>query len=311
MNAFLSDKLRTWIVCASYAILNALDDDHLDILDIENSTGVPFGVASYGSDYDCARILTPSTIFWDGIDSVKKIMGICIEKRSFSERKELLYCLDHVPPSNMILGPLNMAYLTYLPLCAQYKFADHYIAIKKTLSGEYILIDSEGIPGMKVLERDLYNFLNISGIPEANGLFHMGIVRIIKNPISAQERAYEIFRIAEKNYLDAEKNGQGGAAFLKCREVMDTYPASHWISPLLYALSHLMQRKLMFLEVDKEHIILKTDFRKHIIRQIKIIIKLRSLLSERRFSNAFELLPAMAESETIISMKWKEWIAPL
>lgn len=309
MNESRSDKFRTWIVCASYALLNALGDERTDPLDVENSAGVPFGLASYGAEYRCARMLTPFTTFWDGAPFVEKIMGIRIEKLSFSNKRDVLIYLKRSSPSRAVLGPISMASLSYLPLCTQYHSADHYIALETDVSGGYLLTDSEGAPGLKVSEDDLYQFLNISEIPEAKGRFHMGIVSLAGKALPRKERTLEIFRLAGLNYRNAERSGQGGKAFFKCLRVMNELPPSHWIGPIMYDLNYLIQRKLMFLKADRNRLILTPECANHITAQIRILAQLRQALSARRFPDVFNLMPAVAEAESMIALKWKEWIA--
>ena len=308
LRSVLFDECRTWVICASYALLNALGDSCLDALDVENSTGVSFGIASYGTLYGCTRVLTPATTFWDGTASLEKIMGIHLEEYSFQDKREMLDFFRRTPVSGALLGPLNMTGLSYLPLSTQYKFADHYIAVKKGDSGEFILTDSEGVPGMRVSEDGLLRFLDISGIPEARGRFHIGMASIVREPLLREERTRAILRLAGKNYALAERAGQGGHAFLQCRTVMDTLPPSHWMEPVLYAMEYLIQRKLMLLAADRDGVLMGFDCVRHVTTQIDTLGTMRTLLMARRFPDVRELLPVAAEAETLLTRKLKEWI---
>ena len=302
------DNCRSWVTCAAYALLNALPESSLEVLNVENSTGVTFGISSYGAQFGCTRILAPLTAFWDGKDSLKKIMGISLEEYAFQDKGEVMDFLSDMRESRVLLGPINMANLTYLPLSVQYQFSDHYITINKIRPDEYILTDSEGIPAMKISKDELSRALSISGIPEAGGLFHLGIAAVCQEALPPLERTRAIFRNAEKNYLLAETEGQGGRAFLSCRDIMDSYPPSRWIEPLRYALDFLMQRKVMFLAADPEGEVVSPACMKHITKQIDTLQTLRSFLTLRRFSDVRNLLAVAAEAETALFVKWKEWI---
>lgn len=305
MNVYTSDKFRTWITCASYALLNVLNENEIDIIDLENSTGVTFGVASYGDHFHYTRMLTPFCTFWDGIDTIERVWGIHIEKFCFHDKQEIFHMLRNSPTSGFIIGALNMSSIYYLPLCTQYKCADHYIAVRKSENGNYLLTDSEGIPEMKISNDDFYNILNISDIPEARGLFNVGTATDTGCKTEKKEQIHEIMKQAENNYFQAEQNGQGGRAFLRCHEIMENAPIYKWATPLQYDLNYYIQRKYMFLK----YTCLKRELKEHIEKQIKEAARLRHHILKHEITEALKIIKVLSVSETMIPIKWKEWVS--
>lgn len=306
MGIFGSDRFRTWITCASYALLNILNCSDIDVVELENSTGVTFGVASYSEQYHCTRMLTPYRTFWDGLESVRNAFGIHLECFSFSDGEELIKFIHAAKDKSFIIGPLNMSSLYYLPVCSQYKCADHYIALHMKGDDMY-LTDPEGIPHMRIYEADLKRILNINDIMEAKGKFHAAFISH-RDPMPDNiERASVILKSAGKVFCEAEQNGQGGNAFLICRRIMKEVPASRWAAMLYYDLNYYMQRKYMFLMADNENIFLKSEFKEHIAHQIAVTRKCLSFFPEKAYLNAADMMPLLFEEETKIPYKWKEW----
>ncbi len=301
-----SDNLRTWITCASYALLHACQDTEIDVVELENSTGVSFGVSSYADHYHCTRMLTPYQKFWEQADSVSQIWGIRMERFITPEKERMLSYLHKVKNQSVILGPINMAALSYLPFSSQYKCADHYLTLRMTDDQVY-LTDSEGIPDMQITDNHLIRFLNIFEIPEAQGQYHVAVVSRCERKLEPKERLYETIRIAQQSFQSAEQNGQGGNAFLLCQRVMQELPPSEWSASFRYDLSYYMQRKYMMLSMDKTGLFLKQLMKDHICKQIQDVRYVLYLLSEQAYSNVASVMPKLAESESRISYQWKEW----
>lgn len=306
MNLSSSDNLRTWITCASYALLHACQDTEIDVVELENSTGVSFGVSSYADNYHCTRMITPYKKFWEQADDVSRIWGIRMEHFITPEKEKMLSYLCKLKNKSIVLGPINMAALSYLPFSSQYKCADHYLSLYAA-NNQILLTDSEGISDMQITKDQLNRFLNIFEIPEANGLYHAAIVSRCDRALESKERLYETIKIAQQCFQLAEQNGQGGNAFLICQRVMQEHPPSEWSTSLRYDLSYYMQRKYMLLSIDKTGLFLKQVMKDHICKQIQDIRHVLYLLSEQAYNNIISIMPQMAESESEISYRWKEW----
>ena len=301
-----SDNLRTWITCATYALIHACKDTEMDVVELENSTGVSFGVSSYADQYHCTRMLTPYQKFWEQADAVSQIWGIRMKHFITQEKETLLFSLRTIKNQSLILGPINMAALSYLPFSSQYKCADHYLALRME-DNQVFLTDSEGIPDMQITDDSLSRFLNINEIPEAKGLYHAAVVSRCGRAMEPKERLYETIQIAERSFLSAEQNGQGGNAFFLCQQVMREHPSSVWSTSFRYDLSYYMQRKYMMLSMDEEGLFFKQAMKDHIYKQIQDARYVLYLLYEHNYSQVISEMPNLAASESKISYNWKGW----
>lgn len=300
-----SNNERTWITCASYAMLQALENKDIDLIEFENSTGVTFGVASHSEKYHCTRMLTPYRKFWDSIQYIEKIWGIRISHICTDSQSDLLSDILSLNKANIVLGPINMAALYYLPMCSQYKHADHYISLHIN-NGEIYLSDSEGIIYMRVQGKDLQRIIDVSDIMEANGYFQAGIVEQCTSPLSLEERSYITFNLAGLCYQSAEEEGQGGNAFLLCQDVMRNLSAAHWETSLRYDLSYYLQRKYMLLKADPKGIYLRSAFKEHLYFQIQSVQQTLYQLSQKAYQDVIKNFSILAETESMIPSYWKE-----
>ena len=301
-----SDSLRTWVTCASYALIHACKDSEMDIVELENSTGVSFGISSYADQYHCTRMLTPYQKFWEQADAVSRIWGIRMKHFITPEKETLLSSLRTIKNQSLILGPINMAALSYLPFSSQYKCADHYLALRME-DNQIFLTDSEGIPDMQITDDSLSRFVNINEIPEAKGLYHAAVVYRCGRAMEPKERLYETIKTAERSFISAEQNGQGGNAFFLCQRVMQERPSSEWSTSFRSDLSYYMQRKYMMLSMDKTGLFIKQAMKDHICKQIQDIRYVIYLLSEHDYSQIVTQMPKLAALESKISYNWKEW----
>lgn len=300
-----SNNIRTWITCASYAILNTIENSEIDLIEFENSTGVSFGVASHSDQYHCTRMLTPYRKFWDGISLIEKIWGLHINHICTATKNEMITSILSLKNANIIIGPINMATLYYLPLSSQYKCADHYITLHIN-SDKIYLTDSENIPYMRVYKEDLNRILDISDIMEADGKYNAGIVENYFSPLEKTERLFQIIKIAGENFKSAEENGQGGKAFLQCQRVMKELSVTHWETPIRYDLNYYLQRKYMLLETDPDGLFLSPAFKEHILFQILSVQEILFKLYQKSYKDVIDKMQILSETETAISYRWKE-----
>lgn len=302
MNVLGSDRFRTWITCAAYALLNTLEDQ-TDLIELENSTGVTFGISSAGDEYFCARMLTPFTSFWDGVTNIEKIWGIRIRQYRFRNSGEVFDMMNNSPPIKMMIGPINMMTLDYLPFSSQYKFVDHYISVEKTDRGDYLITDSEGIYKMKTALDKLCSMLTVEGIPEANGSICVGSAEYSDNELSKEERLDEILLIAKDNYYKAERSNEGGNAFLKCLNVMESVPKAQWRMSFIYDLNYYIQRKYMLMSMKARF---RPGLSEHIQKQSNLAARVRQTLLKNTTDDITAAMNELAYMETTIAKRWKD-----
>lgn len=314
-----SSSFRNWITCATYAILHALQTEEIDLLEAENSTGVTFGIRSMGEAFHCTRLLTPFRTFWDGMLPAASIWGIRIHLFHFSDISSLTEFLHTPPEPALVLGPVSMAGLHYLPFSSQYRCSDHYVALRMTAPGQFLLTDSEGVTEMPVTAEYLAGMCKVSDIPESEQVFTIGAVRQIGPAKPRQDRLYYSAMLAGNNLQAAELNGHGSKAILCCLRTMKNNAIQKWNAPLLYDLSYYIQRKEMLLCMTNaiqtlDYTSVSPALKSHIRNQQALAARIRLILSQRkvepdeRVEAVSEYMKILADTEKILAEQWKEWV---
>lgn len=299
-------KYRSWITCGSYALLNIIDAE-IDLLRLENSTGVTFGISSFEAQFYFTRMITPFTCFWDGVNTIKKICGITIKRMIYEDKKELIDYIESSLSNKFIIGPLNMMKLVYLPLCTQYKLSDHYIALHKD-NNNYYVIDSEGIIKLRVSLEDLKRIIDVSGIPEADNKYNIGIIEGIDTINDEDYITLETIKLAKQNIINAEENNQGGSAILRCLNIIKDTDINRWQTPLHYDLGYLMQRKYMFLAADTNKQFISNDLEDSIYKQIYLLSELRESIRTENMKMINTQMDDLSKYEKYIYEQCKEMI---
>lgn len=236
------------ICCGSYACLNAIKDESISLKLFELSTSVPFGV-KHMEDGTFDRLLTTFCDPNTGIDRALPLWGYEQRKKEFSDVEEMLaYLKNELLLRPVVLGPLDMGYLNYLPVAHLYRRMDHYILLEDALDGKVSCIDSEGMYGYRMDYEELRSYINVEKLLEASGKI---CVR------SFEKRAdFNITNIygrslqyAWKNMQEAEDMGQGSKAYLNCFRYLADQNINLWKLPLLYDINYLIQRKTLFLKL--------------------------------------------------------------
>lgn len=309
-----SSQYRTWVTCGAYAMLHALQANDIDLLELENSTGVTFGVASYGADHHCTRMLTPFRTFWRGMTVAAHLWGITIQLATFQDVSELCSFLEKVPPgTHLVLGPVSMAGLQYLPLSTQYRCADHYVALHKDHLSRLLLTDSEGVTEMQLTVQALAGMCMVEGIPEAKQMYTVGIVAHDGPVEPLANRLKYTIQTAGENLQAAEHAGQGSSAILRCLCTMKAIAIQRWRGSVLYDLSYFIQRKDMLLRLAVDLVETGTGsisplFMEQIHHQMVLAAHVRRCLSQGHMETAAESMETLAELEKMLAVKWKEWV---
>lgn len=301
----------TWITCGSYAFLHAAGLDKKLLLSIENSAGVPFGMASMQEAWDYTRLLTPAFDFHAGIDAAALLWGVVLEHYVCGSFAEFIDA-HGAEPGNYLVGPVNMTGLRYLPLAGQYHHADHYIALHRE-SG-WTLVDSEGIPGLPILVDELNDILTGRGIPESGGKLHIRRVRRMGEMVSFSERAIFTIEKGASNLKRAKQHGKGPQAFLKCAAAIAQSVPVLWREALSYDLDYTTQRRLMvlrFLESISGHSQFEVDPRlpKLIGQQIEAVLRAKVMLRQEDYALLSDCLYRLSEMEEILTRQWEVWVS--
>lgn len=231
--------------CGTYAVLNAIGGDISPEI-FELATGVPFGISCV--DMKSERLLTPYKNPNYGIDYAVNLWKIPYTKIEDTSKQNIFdqLCQDlENRNKRIVLGPLNMGKLFYIPLCNIYDGVDHYIFVQKRSDKEIAVMDSEGYLFSSITYSELYRMWDVRRVYEAGGKY---TYRSYENKIVEVSRE-EIFKhiphLIHINITEAEQAGQGSRAFLKAYEILNENSLKKWRLSFLYELEYLIQRKLL------------------------------------------------------------------
>lgn len=304
----------SWITCGSYALRRAAALPNMDLVALENSTGASFGVSCAGDAWGYTRILTVFRDFNVGIDAAAPLWGIHL-KRVDGVTSEAIFALlkdSHI--DSVVIGPISMECLVYLPLSQQYQYADHFIACIRDSRELWRLVDSEGMPGALFTPEQIIQLLSVQNLPEARGKFTARAVLQV-TPLTealAAARIRHTLRTAHTNLKDAQESGQGPRAFAQCAELIRQAPQGRRIA-LLYCVDYLIQRKIMLLKLFYEAAesgiaSIAPDAATEADKFIEAAGTLRRRLNDRYTGPLDSLFERMAEAECSITENWEEWV---
>lgn len=303
-----------WIVCGSYALIHAADLPYSDLIPLENSTGASFGISSKGLDCGGTRMLSVFRDFHYGIDKAAPLWGIQMNRVDGVAKEEIEELMRNPYIDRIVIGPVSMVGLVYLPLSQQYRCADHFVACIRKNNDTWQLIDSEGVPGLLLTSEKIINMLSIQNIPEACGRYTARAIINVNASKTAENRDTRVrytLETAYANLRQAREEGQGHRAFQKCRELIQNMPAGNRIS-LIYDVDYLIQRKIMLLKLLQEAQNCKiAAVSSGMIAEINCFIETAGALrGELNYGGAvsLQLFDRLAASEDNITLNWEEWI---
>ncbi len=175
---YVGNIVNCYTQAAATVLLNRLSFQNL--IHFEIATSVPFGTIYHANDpnrlLDC--YIDPDM----GIDRAFRFFHIPFEVRYWpkgensAEAWEVID--DWLRQSPLLLGPINMGKLTYMPQYELYSGIDHYVIVVKKGKKGYFICDPEGIPFISISQKDL-NAACITGeLAEGRGSYT--IRRILK-----------------------------------------------------------------------------------------------------------------------------------
>lgn len=304
-----------WIVCGSYALIHAANLSYTDLIPLENSTGSSFGISCLGEAYGYTRILTVFRDFNCGIDEAAPLWGIQMRRIDGAAKDTIADLLEEQEVDRIVIGPVSMVGLAYLPLSQQYTYMDHFIACIRKEKNIWHLIDSEGMPGMLADSQQIVRMLSIKDIPEACNRYTARIVLQTNSHRTAKDRAIRIRHTLKSGYAnlkDAQESGHGYKSLHRCAELIREIPPGKR-RVLLYGVDYLIQRKIMLLkllqEAEEEKVAIVNP---HIITEATKFIEaagaLRRNINNKCMAPQDPLFCRLAEAENCITEKWKEWI---
>lgn len=229
--------------CAAYAFLNTINSTDTTPEMYELLSGVPFGLK-----HNCNnkfKVLTPFIEPCFRVEDTAGILGYRSEHWQFGDAAEAVrFMADFMPGQRVMIGPVNMGWLTHLPQNMLYCDQSHYIAIEKYSQDHYRVIDSECVLGFDYINEGLCKILSVDKIPEAKGAINIWCFeKAVDEPVKKEAYRQIILDRAHQNLLRAEKEGQGSHAVLACDKFLADEDIRQWGMVIYYEINYIIQRK--------------------------------------------------------------------
>lgn len=146
--------------CGSFAVENSVKMLPVSAEQYEMLGGVPFGLKSD------ENIITTLTEPFDGIKIAAEILGMFVERKTFSEYEPFwdnLFEDVQTGKFHIVLGPVNMQKLFYIPFSSFYSNVDHYLALESMREDMIYVTDSDGFIQIPISGTQAKKMLNSDG----------------------------------------------------------------------------------------------------------------------------------------------------
>lgn len=241
--------------CATYALFDSfLRKIELSKNQFEILTSVPFGVV-HNNEY-AHRILSPYCDPTEGLKKAAQALNLeYISWEAEDSQKAYNRLLNQLAHGAVVVGPLNMGKLNYLPKPSIYDKVPHYITIYKYEGGCFYINDSEGLIGYYITEDEITKAWEASELYETKQAYNLKYVIQNKELPSRKERINIALSYLIDNLLNAKKDKQGAIAFAKLWDCLEK-SGNKFYNNLFFDLEIFIQRKYLLLELieqaDKE-----------------------------------------------------------
>lgn len=184
-----------------------------NLIYFELATSVPFGIKY--KPYDPKRMLDCYLDPDIGIENALELFAIPYETKYWPKgikSMEAFQYLDRwLAESPVLLGPIDMGCLVYLPQYHLYSGLDHYIVIVKKGEGCYWVCDPEKIPFAIITEEQLHKACISGSLEEGRGSYTIRRVLKKKDVLDiTDELLNKILKKGLNNYKNSLESNYGG-----------------------------------------------------------------------------------------------------
>ena len=201
---FLGWRMNCYTVCLGNVLAHKGED--VDLLFHHNLTTIPFGPFRYWQNHFAVLGISPE----DGIERCLDTLGYSSVHMHFTQEKEALKALmDALSSEPVIIGPVDMGYLTYDPFYKQKRTADHYV-VGIGFDEDFLWVDDpEGKIHTPIPFSDFVEAWRAEEIRYKKGPYSMRIVKEKSKQPSPKEIFTKTLKLAAKS--QQEKHGPWGA----------------------------------------------------------------------------------------------------
>ncbi|MCT4688881.1 hypothetical protein [Vallitalea sp.] len=285
--------------CGTYAIYDLIQSNlKISMNKFEIITSVPFGIV-HNPDYP-HRIISPYVDPTIGLNKAAKILNIDLKTYQSDEKEEMYSKLvECIQKGAVLIGPVNMAKLNYLPQPRIYNKVPHYIVLYKLKNNKFFLNDSEGLIGYYINKDELMDIWNGHDIYEAKKLFNMRTIENYGKEPNEEQLVMKSIINCQTNLLNACKEGQGPYVFLKLWDMIKNTGKKYY-NYIFFDLEIFIQRKYLLMEIiEWANDIIKSEdcesIKRIAMKQMKVVsninynIRNKQKLVEGSFKQLYDL----------------------
>lgn len=239
------------ICCGTYSIIQIIESN-IDVDLFELTTGVPFGIKG---SIEEGRLLTTFVNPNYGLEIGMNIWGIKGKKYHYKDKERAWekFCDMFKLDRNIIIGPLDMLRLSYIPLSTMYIGMDHYVSIQKHDDYHVLVKDSEGYLAVPVDLDTLFKMWDICNVIEAEGEYCFRTVDIIPGRHMERKKLLQkAYKLMRRNVCWAEAACYGSHTFSRIVKYVENDINTGWRTGLMYDFTHLLQRKVITKQMLEE-----------------------------------------------------------
>ena len=300
----------------SYAFICAVELSRIQLVEIENAIGIPFGIICRDEQYDPKELFTTVRKFDEEINDVAAMWGVRLIqfKDGNIEHIRDLFEGDYV--NKMLIGPVSMKlWHDSSDIKRKDKKSGYIVCIRENQS-QWKVITREKDEKKIMSSDEIMEKLSIEEIPEAKGQFTVRVimkVNILGCYGNTKKRYRYILKKAERSLKEAVKLGHGPCAFEKCVKMLEEHPKEEWMEDVNEALTELIRYKNMTLkllyEAERYQVArIAPEMPAEIQRFIQNADKLRKKLDQESTEYFRNHMKKLEDSERIITENWKLWI---
>ncbi len=170
---------------------------------LECLTTMPFGAGYIRLEQGALPLLSPVTVDPDaGLTRALAALGwTCQEGQGGDEAEALDRLREGLAHGPVVLGPLDMGYLSYRPDCAHQPDADHHIAVLALEDGHALVHDPDGYPYAVLPLADLLTSWRADSIDWKRGAYRMRYAFRQQHPRSREDMIRRTLPLIRENLL--------------------------------------------------------------------------------------------------------------
>lgn len=279
--------------CATYSVfdsgmvVNEISKNRFEIL-----SSVPFGVV-HSNEYS-HRLVSP---MYEPLHGIKRACGILNKKyieKGFDDKDDARnYLLNRLNYGLVVIGPIEMSKLKYLPLSQIYERVPHYITLYKDKRNVIRVNDSEGVMGHALDIDEFIMMWNSINLIESHYIYNVGYIESEGELPCEKDQVIKAVKNCYENLEYARNIKQGPIAFEKLWKTISFTMDKKYKNHLFFDMEIFIQRKnLMFSFINwaENYIVCNFERIEYIIKeQIYLAAQINNSIRNGDMKNNYHL----------------------